>query len=128
MKDHKAQILIVEDEMVIGMTIKNKLQNMGYGVSGLVDSWEDAAYILEKSQTDLVLLDIRIKGSVDGIELGRQIIEVIKIPVIFLTAHSDNITVQRAAQIQHSGYIVKPFRDEELKTTIEKALRKVQSA
>lgn len=123
MNNFKAQILIVEDEIIVAMSIKKKLQNWGYTVSGLVDSWEDAAEILEKKPPDLVLLDIFIKGNIDGIELGRQIVDVMKIPVIFITAHSNKTTLERADQISHSGYIVKPYNDDELKETIEKALK-----
>lgn len=123
MKNSQAQILIVEDEIVIGMTMKNKLQSWGYAVSAVVDSWEDAAEILEKSHHDLVLMDIFIKGKIDGIELAQQIIKEMKIAVIFVSAYYDEIIRQRVAQIQHSGHIIKPFNDKELKTTIENALK-----
>lgn len=127
MKNNKPYILIVEDEIIIGMNLKNKLQSMGYNVCGVVNSWEDAAEKLEQTQIDLVLMDISIKGEIDGIELGRQIIEIMKIPVIFITVHSDYLTIQRADHIQHSGYIIKPFKEEDLKVTIQKALRKAHS-
>lgn len=118
------QILIVEDEMVISMELAGTLKRLGYSICGQVIRGEDA---IEKSgalRPDLVLMDIMLQGMVDGIEAADRIRELYDIPVVFLTAHSDEATLQRAIAVQPSGYLIKPFRDRELYSTIELSLHK----
>lgn len=117
-------ILIVEDEMVISMEISATLQRLGYRISGLVMSGEEAIIHAGELQPDLILMDIRLKGEIDGIDAARRINELYDIPVVFLTAHSDDITLQRAITVQPSGYLIKPFHDRELYSTIELSLYK----
>ncbi|HOL42145.1 MAG TPA: response regulator [Methanospirillum sp.] len=120
--DHK--ILIVEDEMVISMELAHTLRRLGYGIAGQVTRGEDAIEMTGKIRPDLVLMDIILQGEIDGIEAADRIRELYNIPVVFLTAHSDEATLQRAIAVQPSGYLIKPFRDRELYSTIELSLHK----
>lgn len=120
----KKRILIVEDEMVISMELAATLQRLGYETSGQVITGGDAIRHAGQFRPDLVLMDIRLQGEMDGIEAADQIKRACDIPVVFLTAHSDETTLQRAIAVQPSGYLIKPFRDRELYSTIELSLHK----
>ncbi len=119
-----SRILIVEDEMIISMEIKQKLTEMGYTVVGQAISGESAIQKAGTVRPDLVLMDIRLKGEMDGITAGKRIIELYDLPIIFLTAHSDKATLERAVAISPSGYLLKPFKERELMTNIEMSLHK----
>jgi len=119
-----SRILIVEDEVVIAMEIEALLQQMGYEVAGQAVRGEEAVGLAAQERPDLVLMDIRLKGEMDGIAAAEAIYRLYKIPVIFLTAHSDPVTLERAMKTQPYGYILKPFRKNELFTAIEIALYK----
>ena len=122
-----AKILVVEDERITAEDIKGGLQNAGYTVPAIVDSGEDAIKKTEEFSPDLVLMDIKLKGEMDGIKAAEDIRSRFGIPVIYLTAYSDNNTVQRAKITEPSGYILKeqtglikkPFEESELHTAIE---------
>ncbi|ABD40217.1 response regulator receiver domain protein (CheY-like) [Methanospirillum hungatei JF-1] len=118
------QILIVEDEMVISMELAQTLKRLGYGIAGQVTRGEDAILKAGMVRPDLVLMDIMLQGEIDGIEAADRIHDLYDIPVVFLTAHSDEATLQRAIAVQPSGYLIKPFRDRELYSTIELSLHK----
>lgn len=118
------QILIVEDEMVISMELAQTLKRLGYGIAGQVTRGEDAIQKTGMVRPDLVLMDIMLQGEMDGIEAADRIHDLYDIPVVFLTAHSDEATLQRAIAVQPSGYLIKPFRDRELYSTIELSLHK----
>lgn len=120
----RAQILIVEDENVVALDIKNSLENLGYAVSGVVSSGRQAIERAAETRPDLVLMDIRLRGDMDGVEAARAIWNDFDIPVIYLTAHADEATLQRTKVSEPFGYILKPFADVELRTTIEMALHK----
>ncbi|MCJ7808931.1 MAG: GAF domain-containing protein, partial [Desulfobulbaceae bacterium] len=120
----KEKILIVEDERVVAMDIQNRLKDMGYFVCGLASSGEDAVNKASELQPDLVLMDIILKGEMDGIDAAGQIRERFNIPVVYLTAFSDEKTLQRARLTGPYGYILKPFDDSELRSNIEMALYK----
>ena len=120
----KSRILIVEDEMVISMELAATLRRLGYDVAGQVTTGEDAISKAGSTDPDLILMDIRLQGNIDGIEAAGRIRDEYDIPVIFLTAHSDEHTLERAISTQPSGYLIKPIRDRELYSTIELALRK----
>ncbi|MDD1723853.1 MAG: response regulator [Methanospirillum sp.] len=120
----KKRVLIVEDEMVISMELAATLQRLGYETSGQVITGSDALSHAEQFRPDLVLMDIRLQGEMDGIEAADRIKAAYDIPVVFLTAHSDETTLQRAIAVQPSGYLIKPFRDRELYSTIELSLHK----
>jgi CheY-like chemotaxis protein len=104
-----ASLLLVEDEAVLAMDLAFMLQDMGYRVCATADRSDDAVALAHAHRPDLVLMDIVIKGGVDGIETSRRIAQEIGIPVIFLTAYSDAETVSRAAETAPYGYITKPY-------------------
>ena len=116
------RILIVEDEFVTMDLLRDYLEESGYEVSGDAMSADEAIAILEKGDTDFAMLDINIKGDKDGIWLAEQINQKYKIPFIFLTAFSDAPTVKAAARTKPYGYLVKPFTQADIFTTIEIAL------
>jgi PAS domain S-box-containing protein len=126
-----AKILVVEDERITGEDIKMGLESAGYTVPSIVSSGEEAIQEVEKFLPDLVLMDIRLNGEMDGIEAAENIRSRFKIPVIYLTAYSDENTVKRAKETQPSGFIIKkpfgflhkPFDDNELQTAIEITLK-----
>lgn len=117
-----ARVLIVEDESIIALDIQTSLQAAGYQVVSIAATAEEAIQDTAHLQPDLVLMDIRLDGEMDGVETAKQIWQTWQIPVVFLTAHADENTLTRAKATQPFGYILKPFDDRELITTIEIAL------
>ncbi|MBI5591306.1 MAG: response regulator [Deltaproteobacteria bacterium] len=115
-------ILIVEDEAIVSADIANKLRKLGYEVAGTTGTGEEAIEIARRQRPSLVLMDIRLAGAMDGIAAADVIRQECQVPVIFLTAHSDKATIQRAKLAEAFGYILKPFDDRELHTQIEMAL------
>ena len=122
----RARILIVEDESIVALNIKNRLEGLGYAVVATSSSGEAAIQIVAQSLPDLVLMDIKLKGTIDGIEAAAQIRAHFQIPVVYLTAFSDEETVERAKLTEPYGYILKPFEARDLCTTIEISLYKHQ--
>ncbi|MDH5297427.1 MAG: response regulator [Desulfobulbaceae bacterium] len=120
----KKTILVVEDESIIGMEIRSRLLNLGYEVPDFVRTGQDAIAQAEALQPDLVLMDIFLKGSMDGVEAATEIKSRLQIPVIYLTANTDEQTFQRAKVTQPFGYLLKPFEERELHTSIEMAFYK----
>ncbi|MGA9622306.1 response regulator [Methanoregula sp.] len=118
------RILIVEDETIVAMTIEDALQTMGYVVVDTVSTSEDAIKMAGETRPDLILMDIRIQGEKDGIATAEEITGLYHIPIVYLTAHSDEKTFKRAMKTRPYGYLTKPFRDRELHSTIEIALYK----
>jgi CheY-like chemotaxis protein len=119
-----ARILIVEDEAIVAMAIKKRLLSLGYVVSGVAASGNDAINKVEGTYPDLVLMDILLKDDMDGITAADIIQKRFAVPVVFLTAHSDANTLERAKQVDPYGYIIKPFTERDLNTTIEIALHR----
>ncbi|AUB39253.1 CheY chemotaxis protein or a CheY-like REC [Nostoc flagelliforme CCNUN1] len=117
-------ILVVEDEIIVAMDIQNRLRKFGYTVMGLADSGEEAIKKAADNSLDLVLMDIHLKGKMDGVEAAQIIHNIFKIPVIYLTANGDESTLNRAKETEPFGYILKPFKEKELKFTIEITLSK----
>ena len=122
----KKNILIIEDEAIIAMDIRRKLEGNGYNVVGVAFAGEEAIQLARKHATDLVLTDIVLKGDMDGIEVANFMRSHWNIPVIFLTAHSDEKTIQRAKSTGPFGFLKKPVDDRELRASIEMALYKSQ--
>ena len=120
----KSQILIVEDESIIAEDIRRSLQNLGYSVSAVVSSGEKAIKKVEETSPDLVLMDIMLQGKMDGIEAAEQIRSRFNIPIVYLTAYSDEKILERAKITEPFGYIIKPFKERELYINIEVALYK----
>lgn len=113
------KILIVEDESIIALDIKSILLRLGYSVTGIVISGAECLNIIQKELPDLILMDIKLKGDMDGIETANIVKKEYDIPVVFITAHSDRSSLQRAKVTEPYGYIVKPVSERELYTTIE---------
>lgn len=113
------KIGVVEDELVIGRTIVNTLNELGYTHCGPAISYTEAMEMLEQDKPDLLLLDIQLSGKKDGIDIAEKLNELYHIPFIFLTANSDAETIDRAKKVKPHAYIVKPFTKEELYAAIE---------
>lgn len=122
----ETKILIFEDENIIAFDIKTCLENSGYTVSAVVLYGEQAVEKVAEYQPDLVLMDIILKGEINGIEAAQEIINLYKIPVVYLTAYADNNILKKAKITQPFGYVIKPFLENQLITTIEIALNKHQ--
>jgi len=120
----KIKILVVEDESIVAKDIQGSLKKLGYLVPTTVKSGELALEEIEENKPDLVLMDIMLKGQITGIEAANIIKERFGIPVIFLTAYADDNTLGKAKITEPYGYIIKPFKEKELQTTIEMALYK----
>ena len=120
----KATILIVEDEAIISADIAGKLRKLGYEVVGATDTGEEAIEITRRLRPSLVLMDVRLAGAMDGITAADTIRKEFRLPGVFLTALSDNATVQRVLKTEVFEYIMKPFDDRELHMQIEMALYK----
>src|SRR5690606_38383489 len=118
------RIMVVEDESILAMLIKRKLQNWGYEVVDWVDTGEEAVKNAEKYKPDLILMDIVLKGDMDGIEAAQRIREKVDIPIIYLTAYSNDEVLKRAQETEPYGYILKPFREGEVNANIKMALYK----
>ena len=115
-------IVIVEDEYIVALDIRNFLERSGYKVAGVFASGEELLERLDDLAPELILMDIKIRGSLDGVETARIVHERRRTPVVLLTAYADDETVARAKITQPFGYILKPFEERELRTAIEIAL------
>ncbi|MCR4438177.1 MAG: response regulator [bacterium] len=122
--DRATRIMIVEDLNITALDLKNRLRKMGYEVAALAGSGEEAIQKAEQVRPDLILMDIRLKGEMDGVEAAERIRQKLDIPVIYLTAHADDSTLQRAMETRPYGYVLKPFGEKELRITIEMALHR----
>jgi len=120
-------ILIVEDDPVISELLSWRLKKLGYEVSGTAQSAYEALRQIEANPPDLILIDIMLQGEMDGIDLARQINIDYSIPFIYVTAYSDNETISRVIDTEPRGFLLKPFKDEDLKVAIELALKRVRS-
>lgn len=116
--------LIVEDEILIAEELRERLSRLGFSVIAAVDTADEGVAIATRERPDLVIMDIRLKGEKDGIEAVREIREHTDVPIVYLTAHSDRLTVERAQATDYDGFILKPFQRGELQTTIEVAMRR----
>jgi DNA-binding NarL/FixJ family response regulator len=121
-----SKIFIVEDERITAISIEEALISMGYQVCGNVSSGDRAIEMIPSVSPDLVMMDIKIKGMVDGIETAKILKDRFNLPVVFLTAYADSITLERAKTVEPAGYVLKPFKVNELKSVIEIALYKIR--
>jgi DNA-binding LytR/AlgR family response regulator len=117
------KILIAEDEVIIAEDIASCLEELGYYICA-IDSGDHLMDIIRETEPDLLLLDIHLKGEIDGVELAAQIKKEFDLPFIFLTAYADKATIDRAKTTEPYGFIVKPFDDKDLRSAIEIALYK----
>src|SRR4026208_1642356 len=119
MSDTAHRILVVEDQRPIAADIENTLQKLGYVVVGNVSSGEDAISTSDQVRPELVLMDVRLRGEMDGIHAAEIVRDRFNVPVVFLTAYADEETILRATKTTPFGYLVKPFNERELRATIE---------
>ena len=117
--ENLVKILVVEDEMIIAAKIAMQLTNLGYEVTGILPRGEEAISQLEDNRPDIILLDINLKGKIDGIETAKQIHLVADIPIIYLTANTDEATFNRAKPTRPYAFISKPFKQLDLQRAIE---------
>ncbi|MGC9517800.1 MAG: response regulator [Methanomicrobiales archaeon] len=120
----KIKVMVVEDESVVAIDIGQRLETLGYNVTSIVSSGEKAIEKAGEDKPDIILMDIVLKGKIDGIEAAQEIYKRYSIPVVYLTAYSDEKTLKRAKQTGPFGYIIKPFEDRELHSVIEVGLYK----
>jgi two-component system cell cycle sensor histidine kinase/response regulator CckA len=119
-----SQILVVEDEAIIAEDIEDTLKELGYGVAGTASSAEQAIQKVARTHPDLVLMDIRLPGIKDGIDAAQQIFAHFRTPLVYLTGHTDAVTLDRAKTTEPLGYLLKPFSGRELHAVVEIALYK----
>lgn len=120
----QATIMIVEDEALVALSLQKKLEKLKYSIPKIAHTGEEAVQEVEKIHPDLVLMDIKLSGKMDGVTAAEQIRQHNHIPVVFMTAYSDEETLQRAKLSGPFGYILKPYDDRDIRTTIEIALYK----
>lgn len=116
--------LIVEDETLIAEELSERLKRFGFSVIAAVDTADKGIRIAIAERPDLVLMDIRLKGKKDGIEAAAEIRQRVDVPIVYLTAYSDRITLDRAKETEPYGYVLKPFHERELQVTIELAMHR----
>jgi two-component SAPR family response regulator len=122
------KVLIVEDELIIAQDMIDILEKMNYDVMENAMDAEETFEILSRDTPDLILLDINLSGSRDGIEIAKEINEKYKIPFIFTTSYTDIATLERAKQVNPLNYLIKPFKPEQLYTAIEIAMNNLEKA
>jgi len=122
----RSRLLIVEDEGIVALNIQTRLEGLGYSVVATVSSGEEAIQVAGETRPDLILMDIKLDGKVDGIEAAAEIRRLFQLPVVYLTAYTNDDTLNRAKLTEPYGYILKPFEARDLCTTIEVALYKYQ--
>ena len=120
----QTNVLVVEDESIVSKDIQHSLKKLGYNVVGAAATGEQAVKLAVETQPDIILMDIMLKGEMNGIEAATQIRTETNIPVIFLTAYADESTLNKAKVTQPYGYIIKPFKEIDIHTSIEMALYK----
>lgn len=121
------KILIVEDEMIIAANISLELNNLGYEVIGIITRGEEALLHIKHQQPDILLLDINLKGELDGIETAKEMQKKHNIPIIYLTANADDANFNRAKETHPYAFITKPFKKLDLKRAIELTLSQLKS-
>ena len=119
------KILVVEDEMIIAAKISMQLTSLGYEVTGILPRGEQAIQQVKENRPDIILLDINLKGELDGIDTARQVQLFADIPIIYLTANSDEATFNRAKPTRPSAFISKPFKQLDLQRAIELAISRM---
>ena len=115
----KIKILIVEDESILALGLKKKLENLGYTVTDIAASGPETIKKVAQNKPDIIMMDIVLKGDMDGIETAAKLNETESIPIIYLTAYADDEILKRAATTEPYGYILKPYKEKELKANIE---------
>jgi CheY-like chemotaxis protein len=119
----KPGILVVEDEEILALDLKMIIEDSGWRLTGIVSSGEDAINGMRKNRPDLVLMDIKLEGGMDGIEAAEKIREEFDIPLVFITGNVDRNTVERAKKVGPAGFISKPLDMNKLTEMVEKILK-----
>ncbi|MFT7543608.1 MAG: DNA-binding LytR/AlgR family response regulator [Gammaproteobacteria bacterium] len=120
----KANVLVIEDEKIVSIDIQQSLKKLGYNVVGAGDTGEKAIELALSLRPDVILMDIMLKGDMTGIEAAAAIKKEIQVPIVYLTAYTDESTLAKAKLTEPNGYIIKPFKEVDISTTIEMALYK----
>lgn len=120
----KTNVLVVEDESIVSKDIQHSLKKLGYNVVGAASTGERAFELATSEKPDIILMDIMLKGDMNGIDTAQRVKEELQIPVIYLTAYADESTLEKAKVTEPYGYIIKPFKEVDLHTSIEMALYK----
>ena len=118
------RIIIAEDEKIVAKDIENKLKKSGYDVVAVVSTGKDLLDKVYEYKPDLVLMDIKLDGEMDGIETAAKLKNCYELPVVYLTAYADKITLKRIDETKPGGYVLKPFKLSDLRESIEAALLK----
>lgn len=118
------EILIVEDEMVLAIDMESSLEEMGYEISGIESTAQDAIKHVNENKPDIVIMDINLKGYKSGLEAAKEIWQTHKIPIIFLTSYSDDLTVKKSMESEPYAYLIKPCREKDIDIAIKTALHK----
>jgi CheY-like chemotaxis protein len=118
----RLRILIVEDERIVGMDLRRRLARMGYTVVAITASGEEAIAYAHQLQPDLVLIDVQLRGSMDGVEAAQYIWTQDKIPVVFMSGYTTVETLERVWRTVPAGYLSKPFFDDQLRAALERTL------
>lgn len=125
--DHQIDIMVVEDDMIIAADISMQLTQLGYNVSAILPKGEDALAQLQHSQPDIILMDVGLKGDLDGVDTAQEILTNYEIPVIFLTANSDPETFRRAKHTRPFAFITKPFEAIDLERSLELLVSRLET-
>ena len=120
--EKEPRVLIAEDEILVAEDLAEILRRFGFSVIAAVESGEAAVELAIRERPDLVLMDIRLAGPKDGIQAAAEIRKRISVPIIYLTAYSDRITLDRAKSTEPDGYVLKPFHERQLQVAIEVAM------
>jgi DNA-binding LytR/AlgR family response regulator len=126
--DNSIKILVVEDEMIIGAKISMQLSALGYEVTGILPRGEEVLNHLKENKPDIIILDIHLKGKIDGIETAALVQKNFQIPVIYLTANADDATFNRAKTTRPAAFISKPFKNLDLQRAIELTIGRMAEA
>ncbi len=118
----KINVLIIEDELIIAEDIKEMLHTLGYNVTGIACDIAETNELMKEKLPDIILMDIRLRHGDDGIELAKSIRRSYKLPIVFITSHTDKATLEKAKEVQPDGYIVKPLEKEDIYSSVEIAL------
>lgn len=124
----KASILIVEDEPIVAMDLFKTLESFGYRSCGIASTGREAIDMADELRPDLILMDIRLRDQMDGVQAAQEIQKRFLVPILFLTAHSDDSTLEKAKAIGPFGYVLKPFNEFELRSAIQAALAKKKTS
>ena len=121
------RVFVVDDEALIAMDLRERLMALGYAVCGTAASGEAAVQMIAELQPDLVLMDVKLAGSTDGVEAAQQLRERYDVPVVFLTAYSDSQLIDRATKANCYGFLLKPVKDGQLHATLKLALARLRA-